>query len=120
MERDDFFLSANNEKPANVRNHKRLCMFLNDLYEQKNAAYGNSFSKTYEEYGPAMLCIRLDDKLSRAKQLLLTNSLVDTKANDESITDTLLDLANYAIMGVMELQEKKRKEDKFSVDKIGC
>ena len=115
MERDDF-LSANNEKPANVRNHKRLCMFLNDLYEQKNAAYGNSFSKTYEEYGSTMLCIRLDDKLSRAKQLLLKGA----EENDETAVDTLLDLANYAIMGVMELREKKRKEDKFSVDKIGC
>jgi hypothetical protein len=115
MKRDDF-LSANNEKPTNVRNHKRLCMLLNDLYEQKNAAYGNSFSKTYEEYGPTMLCIRLDDKLSRAKQLLLKGA----EENDETAVDTLLDLANYAIMGVMELREKKGKEDKFSVDKIGC
>ena len=42
---------VNGEKPANVRNHKRLCMFLNDLYEQKNQAYGNSFSKTYAMCG---------------------------------------------------------------------
>lgn len=103
MKRDDF-LSANNEKPANVRNHKRLCMFLNDLYEQKNEAYGNSFSRTYEEYGPTMLCIRLDDKLSRAKQLLLKGA----EENDETVIDTLLDLANYAIMGAMEIQNGKK------------
>ncbi len=86
---------VNGEKPVNVRNHKKLCMFLNDLYEQKNEAYGNSFSRTYEEYGPTMLCIRLDDKLNRAKQLLLKGA----EENDETVIDTLLDLANYAIMG---------------------
>jgi len=101
---------VNGEKPANVRNHKRLCMLLNDLYEQKNAAYGNSFSKTYEEYGPTMLCIRLDDKLSRAKQLLLKGA----EENDETAIDTLLDLANYAIMGAMEIRDSKWQKDQLS------
>lgn len=89
--------------PLNIRQHYRLCIGLTELYETKNKAYGDSFRKTYEEYGPAMLCIRLDDKLSRAKQLLLKGEA----PNDESVIDTLLDLANYAIMGVMELQKGK-------------
>lgn len=105
----DAFTVPDGEKPGNIRNHKRLCMFLNELYEQKNAAYGDSFRKTYEEYGPAMLCIRLDDKLRRAKQLLLKGGDPD----DESVIDTLVDLANYAIMGVMELQKDVGKKGEF-------
>lgn len=82
--------------------HAEICKELNELYDLKNRKYGNSFSKTYAEYGPAMLCIRLDDKLQRAKQLLLHG---EAGTNDESIIDTLKDLANYAMMGIMELDE---------------
>lgn len=94
-----------NEKKENVRMHERLCAKLNEIYEIKNEAYGESFTKTYKEYGPVMLLIRLDDKLNRAKQLLLNNK----NENNESINDTLLDLANYALMGVMEIEKAKKK-----------
>lgn len=92
---------------SRVDRHKELCNKLNEIYELKNRKYGNSFSKTYKEYGPAMLCIRLDDKLGRAKQLLLHN---EAGTEDESVIDTLLDLANYAIMGVMEIEAKISRE----------
>jgi hypothetical protein len=48
----------------------------------------------------AMPRIRLSDKFNRFKTLSKTNQLV----NDESIKDTLLDLANYAIMTVLEIE----------------
>lgn len=85
--------------------HQELCDELNEIYREKNKKYGDSFSKTYKEYGPAMLCIRLDDKLNRLKQLLLKGE-ADTE--DERTVDTLKDLANYAIMGVMELEEESK------------
>jgi hypothetical protein len=47
--------------------------------------------------------IRLDDKMRRLKQLLKQ----DAQVKDESIRDTVLDLANYAIMTVMELDNNK-------------
>lgn len=96
-------------KPPNVRHHERLCQHLNEIYAVKNEAYGNSFTKTWDEYGPTMLCIRLDDKLGRAKQLLLHAAF----ENDESVVDTLLDLANYALMGVMELQKSEHEKSEF-------
>lgn len=71
-----------------------------ELYELKNRKYGDSFHKTFEEYGPATLCIRLDDKLSRLKSLLLKS---ESATPDESVIDTLMDTAGYAIMGIMEL-----------------
>jgi rRNA-processing protein FCF1 len=79
--------------------HQTICEELNKLYERKNHDYGDSFGKSYDEYGMAMPCIRLEDKLNRLKALTRNG---DQQVADESIEDTLLDLANYAIMTVVE------------------
>lgn len=91
-----------NEK---VQAHKAICDQLNSIYEQKNHDYGDSFHQTFLEEGMAMSRIRLGDKLSRFKTLtrLDSNDSDAQKVKDESIRDTLLDLANYAIMTVLEL-----------------
>lgn len=78
--------------------HQEICNKLNNIYKCKNHDYGDSFGKSYSEYGIAMTCIRLEDKLNRLKSL--TKSTAQVK--DESIEDTLLDLANYAIMTLIE------------------
>lgn len=83
--------------------HAFICEELNSIYEAKNADYGDSFGKGYKEYGMTMPCIRLEDKLSRLKSL----SKQDAKVKDESIEDTLLDLANYVIMTLIELRGDK-------------
>lgn len=92
-------------KTPKVMAHQRLCLMLNDIYERKNHDYGDSFHKTFVEEGMAMPRIRLGDKFERFKNLSrdTTQSLV----TDESIQDTLLDLANYAIMTVLEMQYKE-------------
>lgn len=79
--------------------HREVCEQLHDIYQAKNADYGNSFSEQYKEHGMVSSVIRLDDKMRRLKQLTKNDALVN-----ESIEDTLLDLANYAIMTVMELR----------------
>lgn len=93
-----------------VKKHMEICEHINNLYALKNRKYGNSFSKTYEEYGPAMLCILLEDKLQRAKQLLLKG---EPGTDDESIIDTLQDLANYSIMGIMEIDKAYEKKEEL-------
>lgn len=87
---------------SKVERHKRLCDEINQLYEKKNHDYGDSFHETFEEEGMAMSRIRLTDKLNRFKRLSKNQGMVQ----DESIRDTLLDLANYALMTVMETEEK--------------
>lgn len=82
-----------------VQLHSDICSELNALYERKNHDYGDSFGKSYDEYGMAMPCIRLEDKLNRLKALTRNGN---QQVADESIEDTLLDLANYAIMTVVE------------------
>lgn len=99
---------------SNKTNIDKFATKLNDMlntYIAKNADYGDSFNDTLDEEGIIAARVRLSDKFSRFKQL----SKVDkAKVNDESITDTLLDMANYAIMTALWLENKpiqKKMED---------
>ena len=80
--------------------HEAVCNYLTGLYARKNKDYGDSFGKSYAEYGMTMACIRLEDKLNRLKTL--SKPSAEQQVNDESIADTLMDLANYAIMTLIE------------------
>ena len=86
---------------SKVQRHAEICKEINKLYERKNHDYGDSFHQTFVEEGMAMARIRLGDKLSRFKTL---SRGCEQKVNDESIRDTLIDLANYAIMTVLEME----------------
>lgn len=91
----------------NVERHKQICKELNHLYERKNSDYGDSFHISFVEEGMAMARIRLGDKLNRFKTL----SRKDTRmVEDESIRDTLIDLANYAVMTVAEMDRAAEAE----------
>ena len=89
------------KKSENVHRHSVICAELNELYERKNHDYGDSFHLSFLEEGMAMPRIRLGDKLNRFKNLSRQSG--NERVKDESIRDTLIDLANYAIMTVMEL-----------------
>lgn len=94
--------------------HMDICVEMNKIYEQKNHDYGDSFHATFLEEGMAMARIRLSDKLNRFKQLSRTcwgSGQDDRQVKDESIEDTLIDLANYAIMTVMEMRLEKNDRD---------
>jgi len=84
-----------------VQMHREICEEINDLYARKNHDYGDSFHQTFVEEGMAMARIRLGDKFNRFKTLSRNE---EQKVNDESIRDTLIDLANYAIMTVLEME----------------
>lgn len=87
--------------------HIRICNQLNEIYKTKNSDYGDSFHKSFIEFGITSPLIRLSDKLNRLKTLSQNKQLV----NDESIRDTLLDLANYAILTIMELDNNKDNDN---------
>ena len=70
------------------------------LYEKKNADYGDSFNKLLDEFGLISSTIKLQDKVNRLK-IIIKNK--DQKVMDESIEDTLMDIANYSIMTLMRL-----------------
>ena len=76
---------------------------MKETYERKNHDYGDSFTKSMDEFGLTASAIRLTDKLSRFKALINK----EARVKDESIEDTLLDMASYAIMTVEYLKKKK-------------
>ena len=93
------------DKPidSDIVTHKRLCNGLHTTFCTKNSDYGNSFSKSVQKYGLTAALTRISDKFNRAEHLMLTH---DRQVRDESLQDTLLDLANYCIMTVIELNKK--------------
>ena len=88
---------------SKVEKHKKICEELNSLYAKKNHDYGDSFHISFTEEGMAMPRIRLGDKFNRFKTLSRDNK---QEVNDESIRDTLIDLANYAIMTILEMENE--------------
>lgn len=85
-----------------IKMHKEYCQLLNDTYTKKNADYGDSFGKTYRELGIISAITRINDKFNRLVSLARKPN--NQQVLDESIADTLLDMANYAIMTAIELQ----------------
>jgi hypothetical protein len=83
-----------------VQIHRNICNKLNETYANKNHDYGDSFSELRKRFPNAIL-VRLFDKYMRIESLL---SKKNQKVTDESIYDTLLDMANYCIMELVEME----------------
>ena len=75
-----------------------------DLYEKKNANYGDSFGQLFDALGPISGLVPLHNKLDRATSLIKGN-----KNNFESLEDTFKDLACYAIMNLIEMKVRNQK-----------
>lgn len=75
-----------------------------ETYKKKNADYGNSFSETIQEFGFIPAVARINDKLKRVKNMVKGN---DMNIKDESMRDNLMDIANYCVLTIMELDNQK-------------
>lgn len=91
-------------KLTNVQEFTKLTKEMAQTYESKNADYGNSFDKSLNEFGLVASLVRMTDKLNRAKQLSQQEARVD-----ESMRDTLMDLANYAVMTVLWMEAESEE-----------
>ena len=85
---------------------KEITDEMNALYERKNHDYGNSFSETYRKLGIVSAATRMLDKMNRIVSLVTKDK---QEVNDESLRDTLIDIANYAVMTIMEIDKKKER-----------
>lgn len=90
-------MANTNEK---LRKLKEIHQQEEALYSERNEKYGDSFAKTFKEYGKSVALIRLEDKLNRAKNLISQGL---EGSDGESLIDTLKDLSNYANMTIIEL-----------------
>lgn len=87
--------------------HMNICKQLNETYQQKNKAYGNSFTDTFKKLGLISAITRITDKYNRLVNLATHD---DIQIGDESIKDTLLDMANYCIMTYMEICREEEEQ----------
>ena len=86
-----------------IEEHKKLVEFLHDVYVRKNHDYGDSFSRSFGKYGITAALVRMEDKWNRLENLA---GGAKQRVLDEGLRDTCLDLANYCLMTVMELDRK--------------
>ena len=82
-----------------MEQYRQVLNDLDDILRAKQEAYGDSFSETFAEFGLVSAVTRITDKTNRLKNLWKAYEL-----NDESVRDTLLDLAGYAILTLAEMQ----------------
>lgn len=84
-------------------NEAKQCV---ELYSRKNHDYGNSFDKGIDNIGMAYGIGRIYDKMNR----LITLTKKEAQVKDESIDDTLRDLACYSMMMLAYRKRQIEKE----------
>lgn len=86
----------------NVEQFMDITNNMTKTYAAKNHDYGNSFEQSLDKFGLVASVVRIGDKMNRIESL----TKKEAQVKDESIKDTLLDMANYAIMTVMWMNKK--------------
>lgn len=79
---------------------------MTELYKKKNADYGDGITKNLNSYKIAFpsYLFRIKEK---AERCLTLNEKGEAQVKDEKLTDTLLDIANYAVILVAWLKSKE-------------
>lgn len=86
---------------------KTFCVIVDELldtYRRKNADYGNSFERLYNEFGMVYAYAHMIEKLMRVRSLM--NKLPEVSG--ESMKDSLKDLASYAILTLVQLIQHEK------------
>ena len=85
---------------------------LKETFLKKNHDYGSSVKKNYDKFeaygkneGLKYVFGRIAEKHDRLENLIYGNHT--NQVTDEPIEDTLLDMANYAILAAVSIQEHK-------------
>jgi hypothetical protein len=79
---------------------------MTELYAKKNHDYGNSFDEGCDKLGVSYPLGRMLDKMNR---LIACMGKEETMRVNESIEDTLKDLACYSVMTLSYLKRKNNK-----------
>lgn len=88
-------------KMSNIEKMAALLKQELQTYKIKNEKYGNSFDLSVKKYGLISALTRMSDKWNRIENLILTH---DNGTDDESLKDSLMDLANYCNMTALILE----------------
>ena len=90
-------------KKTDADRFKEITDKMFETFKAKNHDYGSSFSNLFKECGMTYAYGHMAEKLERVKSLMKD----DAKVKGESMKDSLYDLANYAILTIMEIEKRK-------------
>lgn len=80
-----------------------------DTYKKKNSDYGNTFETLFKEFGEVYAYSHMHEKLMRIKNLM--NGPNPPKVKEESIKDSLKDLASYAILTLVQILQIEEENE---------
>ena len=104
-----------NEYPELSEEFKRITEEMYEMFAAKHMDYGlNNIAlggdivnnKDDKKFSLTGLCIRLTDKISRLKNLLINGR---SFVKGEGMEDTFIDIANYGIIGLLVGRDKWKK-----------
>ena len=81
---------------------------LTEIFARKRNDYGQTTTETFEKFGPISMLVRMHDKLGRLDNLLGFGKYPQY----ESAEDTLIDLANYCLITLIEIRKQE--------EELGC
>tara|TARA_R100001126_G_C4885958_1_gene182441 strand:+ start:122 stop:550 length:429 start_codon:yes stop_codon:yes gene_type:complete len=102
------------EYPELSEEYKRIGMEMYEMFARKHMDYGlnnialggNLTNPEDKKFSLTGLCIRLTDKISRLKNLLINGK---NYVKGEGMEDTFIDIANYGIIGLLVGRDKWKK-----------
>lgn len=100
-------LTINQAKMDRMDIYQYILNNLEETYKNKNNDYGNSVADTYEKFGDLSFLVRITDKYNRLMTLCNPNA-PEQMVKDEKIDDTILDLANYCLLWLVEKEYKNQ------------
>lgn len=111
FDEDQLELASADESDDTFSDYEKAFFFITDemrkTFVAKNRDYGNSFSDTVRKFGLKVAVSRIHDKYMR-----LENMTLGKKMNvDESMRDALLDMANYCVLTVIELDRNNEHHE---------
>lgn len=101
--KDEYMVDEENKTPeTGIEHFDDIVSKMREIYIAKNSDYGSSFDKGMNRFGWKSFLTRVYDKFNRVDELTSTGN--NPKVVDEKLEDTLMDLANYAILGIIYLR----------------
>ena len=83
--------SVPSENDSPVERFNKMAADMVSTYAKKNADYGDAYADGYKRFGAMQLVSRIYEKYCRVENLLVRN--VDKKVTEETVADTLTDMA---------------------------
>ena len=103
---EEMINAAEENSKALANQFKSITEEMLQTYIRKNHDYGDSFNKSLDKFGLIASVVRMNDKMERVESLMNKEALV----KDESIKDTLLDLASYCVMTTIWLNNNRERK----------